>query len=554
MRKSINILDICLTLIVALGMVFSTNYFETGSAHVSVHLLCLVLVVTAVFLAIFYWLQNRLSVGHLTTTQSHWGQRWQAMWHFVLKQQHLVLATALVIFLCWLIPLIFLYPGSLANDGWGQLAEFQATFAGGHIHRHMMSDHHPFMDTMFMGSVITPFGHFHHWQLGFFVFVLIQAVLTAFAFGWTIWFTKERLHLKEQSQRRLLLIYCFWPVFSTTVGSISKDTIFSWVYVLFMVVYADIVLTKGEDLEHKSWLWSLFVAGIGCIFTKKLGIYVVALSLLLLCLVIKKYRKRLITFSIATLLVAEVILHIGTIGLGIAPGGKQEMFSIPFQQTARCVKEHPDSLRGHDRKIVNAVLPVKDLAKRYNPVNADPVKGFNDRGTTSGFLAYLKVWAKMGLRYPKSYLAATNAMLSGWFSLYVYQPLMNMYNHNQLPFHLSIDQHAADRHGWPHKTANFAENLYMDLYKFPLFTFFLTYGFYASVLPLLLTCLTLKDRIKTHWLILVPMILSIVLGCWLSPVSAQTTEGMRYLIPVIYTLPLMMIITKFLWTSRSKSN
>jgi len=37
----------------------------------------------------------------------------------------------------------------------------------------------------------------------------------------------------------------------------------------------------------------------------------------------------------------------------------------------------------------------------------------------------------------------------------------------------------------------------------------------------------------------IPLILSIVLGCWLSPVSIAL-EGKRYLYPVIYTIPFMI--------------
>lgn len=545
MKKSINILDVFLAFVVSLGTVFSNSYFNTGSPQTSLHKICLAVVITVTLLVSLYLIENYLQ--HDEANKTSLNNRWQGFWHRLLKQDHLVLVSALVIFLIWLIPLIFLYPGSLSNDGWNQLGQFKRAFAGGHIHQNIISDHHPFVDTLIMGIVVTPFGHFHHWQGGLFAYVLIQAALTAFAFTWTIWFAKERLGLAERVQRRLLLTYSIWPVFATTVGSISKDTLFSWIYVLFMIIYADIILSKGNDLRERSLLWSLVIVGVGCILTKKLGIYIIAISLIMLCLLVKNNRKRMIALSIVVLLVAEGILHVGSSVLGTVPGGKQEMFSLPFQQTARCLKDHPHSLKGHDRKVVNAVLPVKGIAKRYNPNNADPVKGYKDRGTGSQYVSYIKVWLKMGIHYPKSYVNATNSMLAGWFSTYEYQPLMNMANHTQLDGQKMIDQATASRHGWAKKTSSFIESFYNDLYGFPLFTLFLSYAFYASILPLIIVCLVLKDSVKRNYALLVPMILSIVLGCWLSPVSAQTTEGMRYLIPVIYTLPLMMVIVKYLW-------
>lgn len=544
MRRSVNVLDVFLAIILSFGMVFADGYFKTGSAQISPHKICLTIVVTAILLVNLYLIKGFLQHNEMQLI-SH-SNSWQYYCHQLLNHKHIVLYSALVILLFWIIPLVLLYPGSLSNDGWGQLGQFKLAFAGGHIHQNIISDHHPFVDTLIMGIVITPFGHFHHWQLGLFVYVILQAIFTAFSFSWTIWFTKNRLHLGERVQRSLLIIYSLWPVFVAIVGSISKDTLFSWIYVLFMMIYSDIILSKGNVLHDKMVLRTLLVVGVGCILTKKLGIYIIVISLITLCLMVKNNRKKMIGISITILLIAEVILHAGSSILGVVPGGKQEMFSLPFQQTARCIKDHPYSLKGHDRTIVNEILPVKGIAKRYNPSNADPVKGYNDRGTGSQYMAYLKVWLKMGIRYPKSYLNATNAMLAGWFSMYAYQPLMNMQNHTQLLQNKMIDQSAANRHGWSKKTGRFAESFYNDLYSFPPFTFFFSYAFYASFLPMIIICLVVKSRIKRNWALLMPMILSIVLGCWLSPVSAQTTEGMRYLTPVIYTLPLMIVISEYL--------
>lgn len=543
LKKSLNAKDIFLALITSLGIVFADNYFETGSPQLSMHKICLALVLTGTLLISLVLIKDYMQRD--TRTVADIAFHWQKFWNNLLKQKHLVLVCALIIFLIWLIPLILIYPGSMSNDGWGQLKQFELAFAGGHIHKYIISDHHPFIDTLIMGAVITPFGQHHQWQLGFFTYVLLQGVLTSLAFGWTIWFAKNRLHLSEIVQRRLLLTYALWPVFATTVGSISKDTLFSWIFVLFMIIYADIIVTKGDDLRKRSLFWSLLIIGAGCILTKKLGIYIIAISLLVLCLVIKNNKKRMIGMSIIVLLIAEVVLHAGSNILGIVPGGKQEMFSMPFQQTARCVKDHPHSLSGQNRTEVNAILPVNGIAKRYNPSNADPVKGYKDRGTDSQCIAYIKVWLKMGIHYPKSYFNATNAMLAGWFSMYEYKPLVNMSNHNQLDSKM-ISPAVANRHGWAKKTGHFVESFYDDLYSFPPFTVFLSYAFYASILPMMITCLIFKNRVKRNWVFLIPMILSIVLGCWLSPVSAQNTEGMRYLIPVIYILPLMLTISEYL--------
>ena len=38
-----------------------------------------------------------------------------------------------------------------------------------------------------------------------------------------------------------------------------------------------------------------------------------------------------------------------------------------------------------------------------------------------------------------------------------------------------------------------------------------------------------------------PLILSVILGLWLAPVSASYNESMRYVYPIIYTVPLTVL-------------
>lgn len=75
-------------------------------------------------------------------------------------------------------PIIFaLYPGTLINDTWGQLSEYIRYYNIGGTYYGRLSDHHPFVDTLIMGSIITPFGEkLQNWQLGFFVYGRLQEI------------------------------------------------------------------------------------------------------------------------------------------------------------------------------------------------------------------------------------------------------------------------------------------------------------------------------------------------------------------------------------------
>lgn len=61
-------------------------------------------------------------------------------------------------------------------------------------------------------------------------------------------------------------------------------------------------------------------------------------------------------------------------GLSCGKDSPKEMFSLPFQQTARYVKEYGDEISEEEREIIAKVLDYDSLAEIYEPMTADPVK------------------------------------------------------------------------------------------------------------------------------------------------------------------------------------
>ena len=81
----------------------------------------------------------------------------------------------------------------------------------------------------------------------------------------------------------------------------------------------------------------------------------------------------------------------------IEPGGIQEALSLPFQQTARYVKEHEEEVTQEEKKAIKGVIAYNKLGKYYNPKISDPVKAtYKKKATTKDLTAYLKVWVQQG--------------------------------------------------------------------------------------------------------------------------------------------------------------
>ena len=68
--------------------------------------------------------------------------------------------------------------------------------------------------------------------------------------------------------------------------------------------------------------------------------------------------------------------------LKIPAGSVREQLSVPFQQTARYVKEHEKEISEEEKEKIDKVLGYDTLKERYNPNLADPVKNQYNKYTT----------------------------------------------------------------------------------------------------------------------------------------------------------------------------
>ena len=448
-----------------------------------------------------------------------------------------LLFTWAVLFLCWLPTLVVLYPGTLINDTWGQLSFYNRFLEG-----HPLQDNSPALLTLIYGFVLNGLQRATgSWHAAFFIFVICQGMLTSLAFASAVSYAYRKLRIGAGAAFGMLLIYGLLPVFPASVQTIAKDAFSAWIFVFFTLIFLEIARTRGEALKERRTLISLTLTGLFCALTRKVNIPVILFSVICLPLVYPAFRKRMI-LPIAiiggiTVVGFQVMYHTGILG----QAGKQELLPIPYQQTARFVKEHPEEVTEEEYDLLDRVLGMEDLAKRYSPVSADPVKGYGERATTTEYIGYAKTWVAQGLRHPLTYVEAFDAMLSGWFSWHEYIPLMDMTDwHSQLDRSL-IPEEAAER-TWSAEAAKTYQTAYEDLYRSPIARFFLSYGFFAAILPAFIFCVLMRKKTKEKtrlWAAMIPLLLSLLFGCFLAPVSISM-EGRRYLYQIIYTEPVLL--------------
>lgn len=121
-----------------------------------------------------------------------------------------------------------------------------------------------------------------------------------------------------------------------------KDVIFSCLFILYVINYYKCIKLKDE-IKIKEMI-KIIVLCIFLFLFRNNGIHVFILSFPILILINKQNRKK---FLIITTVVLSLFMIYSKVILPynkITPSSVRETLSIPFQQTARYVKEHGDEV------------------------------------------------------------------------------------------------------------------------------------------------------------------------------------------------------------------
>ena len=561
--------------------------------------------------------------------------------------KHPIIAIAGIILAFWAVPIILLYPGTVINDTWQQFWQFMKYMSNPFDAEGVLWDHHPIFDTFFMGAIITPIAYYTGlWHPMFFVYVILQAIFTSLAFSCVVNYAHKKLGLEILPCACILVAICVLQIYPVATQNISKDSLHSWVFVLYAICFCEMVRTHGSAIKSKKFLIAFVAVAMLCCLTKKVGCYIVLFTLIIAFFFLggreitrsheitgsrkltggraaakksvggtskedltnnfaisteKKEKwlnetRRRTLIPIACCAVLMLIAMPAFMHLTQASGGeKREMFSLPFQMSARYAKDHADEITSEEYQVIDNLLDMSTLAQRYDPIGADTVKDGSKNVGLNGYISYAKVWLAQGAKHPDTYITALNCMLSGWFSWVEYAPLMNSDHHPALATD-QIPQSAATR-GATKPAADAYQEAVHNLFQNPMLQIFHTFALWAAIIPAFVVCTVCRTRkswgglpapnpsaqdasrsksaaspskssrsksnpstpnLSTpptkYWIAILPSILALMCGCWLAPVSTAGMEGFRYLFPLTYTAPLLIAWCMYVYKQNSSKN
>lgn len=449
---------------------------------------------------------------------------------------------ALTLLILYLPLMIISYPGIIGADtvgqtliGFPELAEPYVTTdvsqlgkPGAHL-----NNHHPVAHTMLLHlCLVAGKAVLHSWNAGFYLYSILQelAVICVISFlireyirkyGVSFWYVAG------------VLLYIFAsPLIHNYIILNTKDVYYA-LFLLLTVYFCHQLLTCGGKRE----LLFLLLSATGTILFRNEGQYVLLMASVGFLFLNRKTRKRFTVVLLYIILFSAGYFHLLLPALGIAPGSRREMFSIPFQQTARYVSEHGDQVTAEERETIDRVLNYEKIAQEYDPILSDNIKDQyrEESATPEALLQYLRCWFKMGLKQPETYLAAFVNFKYEYF--YPGHRLLELDDYRRTGFLFSWLTELAEKVGIaPAQPAvlydiqGFADDARLSLSQFSPLSFFLLSSLYPFFVILFL-CYSLrkKDRIMLS-MSLIPFI--VLLVCLAGPTNGSYSR---------YTFPLALL-------------
>ena len=443
-KKSLKVLS----LILAFFMIFGNSFMCVGSTalickNIGYFLLSLIMYIGYyyLFLVLISYLFRFLDKNNFSEENKEKKDN-----KFVAAfKKHPFLFSLCFIVICWLPYIIPYYPIILSPDPSFQIRQFfgirtkYADYAILLDENVVMTNHHPVTHTMLLGGCLKLGTMIGNDNLGLFFYSIIQISVLASVLAFSIYYM-QKMGFKTKYLIGVLLIYALVPMFPLYAMSGVKDVLFGAFISLYFIFLHNLVKTKCEGYKWWNYLFIIILLILICLFRNN-GIHVLILSLPFTLIIARKKWKQLLTVMVCVFGFYGVFDKVILPYYKITPGSIREVLSVPFQQTARLAKYHSDEFTEEEIATIDKILGYDDLAERYDPELADPVKNeFNKYATDEDLKKYFKVWFNGLIKHPGTYIEATMNNVYGFFcpektKWYVYYNFDNRITENGFDYH-----------------------------------------------------------------------------------------------------------------------
>ena len=337
-------------------------------------------------------------------------------------EKHETLCVMAVLILCWSPYLIAYYPGTVCWD----LGEMVAQFFG----QTEMDTWHPVFTTWLIGGCVWLGRLLGSDNLGAALFTLLQTVMLSCALSCAVQFIRKQ-GLSRAVQLATVAFFALVPLWGGYAQFISKDTLYTSTLLLFALSVLRVV--SGQKTKHEPV--QLFIWGLLSCLLRSNGLYVVLPTAVLLIAFGAKGRDRLsLSAGLAGAVICALLFSNALIpALGIRDETASGIYSVCFQQSARTLRDHADTVTDEEYAEINLVLDAQNLPQLYEPWISDPVKytfrqyGQGAQAEKEVLARYRSTWLSMFKKYPLTY---AESFFAGNLSYYTFAPKLEGETYN----------------------------------------------------------------------------------------------------------------------------
>ncbi len=451
-----------------------------------------------------------------------------------------------VIVLCWIPYMIIMFPGAMNADTRDQVAQItgnsQFCFTARMIQNtsdFLWNNNHPVFFTLILKCFVALGGTLGSYSLGFEIYAVLQSLIFAAVIAYLL--TKLRSYgFSRRIFCGFVMFFSLNPLFPLWGMTIMKDVPFT-IMLVFSCIWLYEILSEKRQAGIKECAM-LGGAVLGMMLFRNNGFFMALLTIPCLVFLLWREKKKMLRLT-GTFLISIVIFKIGITGLlfsalGIGGGSTGEMLSVPFQQTARYIKEYREEITPEEEKAILRVLntggTLEEIADSYVPYRADNVKAkYNSMSTGTDLKNYTLVWIRQFFKHPAVYVQAFLNQIHCWFGMEdmadnIYYVNVDPYIQQMLDDVIEPESLAPARN---------AVNGYTRLLnRCPLTSWLLEFSFYTWVYIVLLAVMIIKRRRDAF--LTAAMLFANYLICLAGPVGY-----MRYALPMVVCLPLVILLT-----------
>lgn len=302
-----------------------------------------------------------------------------------------------IIFLCYIPVFLAVYPGFFVYDAQDELMQ---------VVTRNFSTHHPLIHVLLLGGIIQ-FGYklSGSYNVGIACYTLFQMLLMAGIFAWCVEKLRSR-GMKKGTGALLTAYFGLCPVLVMFSLCSAKDGLFTGMLFIQVVLLQELCTKTEQFLESKGKLVLFGLASLGMTMLRHNGFYAFAVFMILLLIYLRNYWKKLSIYFVGILAV-YFLLNAGLAAVCQADASEnQEKLTVPIMQMARIYAYEQDSLSEEELALMTTYLPAEAL-EHYTPKVSDNVKiSFNNAAYDADSGSFWKLWLKLGVKHPFSYLNA----------------------------------------------------------------------------------------------------------------------------------------------------